>query len=185
MQPRKIYIPAQRLLIGTLTIVVLMLLAACGTNVGTTTGSNSNSTPTTSTSATATSTASATPAPTKTLAMQNCGTVHTMRLLIVPTDVDHVKGVEDCFWQAFQQCHPATMVYAQNSLDTGIIHSFSLKSVNGACLISDGVQHFMAPHPASAATNYTCAGLTQQTDGLHFRACGEAGDVLVPSVGSV
>jgi hypothetical protein len=172
MQPRTIYRPVQHLVMGAVTIFVLMLLAACGTNVGTpsttTTGSNGG----------------VTLAPTPTLATQNCGTVHTMRLLIVPTDTDRAKGVENCFWQAFQQCHPATLVYAQNNLDTGTIHNFSLKNVNGSCTITDGVQNFIAPRPAQKATNVTCTGLTQQTDGLHFHGCGESGDVLVPSVGA-
>lgn len=180
MQMRKIYLPVQHLFFGALIIVALTLLVACGTNGGatTTTTGSGNNTITISSGATTQA-----PAPTKPLATQNCGTVHTMRLLVVPADANLAKGVENCFWQAFQQCHPATLVYAQNNLDTGTIHNFSLKNVNGTCVITDGLQTFIAPRPAQGTTNYTCAGLTQQADGLHFQACGTLGNVLVPLSG--
>lgn len=170
---RNTHLHSQRILASSFAIglvCLLMLLAACGTNGKSTTTTGSSGT---------------TQAPAATQATQrNCGVVHTMHLLIVPADVNHAKGVEDCFWQAFQQCAPATMIYSQNSLDTGTIHNFSIKNVNGKCTITDGVQHFIAPHPARSMTTYTCAGVTQQTEGLRFISCGEAGNVLVPSVGA-
>ena len=186
MQKRNAHVPMQRALLGILMIALLVFLAACGTNggaKGTTTGGNGSVTATgTSTGATPTTGGSGVvPTPTQTLATQKCGTVHSMRLLVVPTDASRVKTVENCFWQAFQGCHPATMIYAQNDLDTGTIHNFTLQSINGKCVISDGVQTFIAPHPASAPQNYTCTGMRQQADGLHFSACGAAGNVFVPS----
>ena len=188
MRQRSAYLPIQHALVDVFTIVLLVFLAACGTNSGATTttaGGGSNAITATGTSASATaSSTGVTATPTRTLATQKCGTVHTMRLLIVPADANLAKGVENCFWQAFQTCHPAVMVFAQNSLDSGTVHNFSLQKSNGTCVITDGVQHFVLPRPASAATNYVCAGLTQQADGLHFQACGEAGNVLVPSVGA-
>src|SRR5260370_32770456 len=102
MHYKGVYLRGERILAGSLTIsliCILLLLAACGYNNGgpiTTTGSGGNTAPT----------VVGTP---KTLATQKCGIVHTMRLLIVPADVGHVKGMEDCFWQAYQQCHPATL----------------------------------------------------------------------------
>ncbi len=186
MRQRSAYVPIQRALLGIFTIVLLVFLAACGTNGGATgTGSPSNGGPTGSASATPTGSSGGVSAtPTQSLATQKCGTVHSMRLAIVPADASRAKDVENCFWQAFQACHPATMVYAQNGVDTGTIHNFSVQSINGKCAITDGVQTFLAPHPASAPTNYTCTGLAQQTDGLHFSACGRVGDVLVPSAGA-
>jgi hypothetical protein len=56
--------------------------------------------------------------------------------------------------------------------------------VNGACVITDDLQHFIAPHPPKAVGSYTCTGLAQQSDGLHFQACGSEGNVLVPSAGT-
>lgn len=181
MPSRKISLPLQRLLLGTLTVVALTLLVACGTNAGTSATTGHGGAVTTNTSTTTVSNTGTTSGAPTGLAVQSCGTVHTMRLLIVPADKDLAKGVENCFWQAFQQCQAATMIYAQNELDTGTIHHFSLQRVNGSCVITDGVQHFIAPRPAQGTTNYVCAGLTQQADGLHFRACGQLGDVLVPS----
>lgn len=174
MRLNKVYLPVQHLLTTALTAMLLTLLVACGTNVSTTTttGSNGGTNQTT------------TQATTQTGTPQQCGTVHTMRLLVVPADMDRVKGIEDCFWQAFQQCRPATLVYAQNNLDTGTIHNFSLQKSNATCTIIDGVQHFIAPHPAQGMTTYICTGLIQQADGLHFRACGTMGDVLVPTGGT-
>lgn len=169
MKHIRTYLRSQRFALEGLTIglvLCLVLLAACGTNAGTTTTTGSSGVTTTTTN---------TP-----LVTVQCGAVHTMRLLVVPADKDRVKGVEDCFWQAYQQCHPATLIYAQNNLDTGTIHNFSLKSENGQCVITDGVQHVIAPHPPQSTTNYTCTGLTRQNDGLHFLSCGEVGNVLVP-----
>src|SRR5215472_7744024 len=65
--------------------------------------------------------------------VQRCGTVHAMRQQVMPNDQKSAKGVEDCFWQAYQQCHPATLVYSQGSIDTVTIHTFSLTSQNGKC----------------------------------------------------
>jgi hypothetical protein len=156
--------PKQRCLgTGLVLLLFLLLLSACGTNAGTTTGSGSGATPT------------ATPL------TQHCGTVHTMRELVVPADQDLAKGVENCFWQAYQQCRPATLVYSQIGVDAGLIHNFSLKSQNGKCMITDALQHIIAPRPPQTAGTYTCASLTQQSDGLHFLACTTEGDVLVPA----
>ena|SRR5258708_916001 len=142
--------------------LLLFLLAACGTQASTITGSNNPV-------ATAT-----------TPSTQPCGTVHTIRLQVVPADQKSVKSVEDCFWQAYQQCYPATLVYSQASVDTAMIHTFSLKSQNGKCAITDALQRVNFPHSPQSVGNYACTGLTQQPTGLHFLACDNEGDVLVP-----
>lgn len=151
---------------AVLSILILtLLLAACGYN-GTSTGSQPP------TSATAT--------PTAPVQVQKCGTLHTMRLLLVPTDQSFAKQDEQCFAQAYQQCHPATLVYSQSSLDTGTIHNFSVKNLNGKCTIQDVVQTYIAPKPAHTTGTYTCSGLAMQSDGLHINSCGAAGDVFMP-----
>lgn len=190
MRQKHFYLPVRRALMGTVAIVMLLFLAACGTQLGAKGSLNSPNangtgvaTGTVTTNGNSTTTATTTPPRTSTA--QNCGAVHTMRLLIVPADIDHVKDVENCFWQAFQQCHPATMIFAQNDLDTGTINTFSLQSVNGSCVISDGVQSFVAPRPPSTAKNYTCAGLTRESDGLHFHSCEAAGTIIVPIANAV
>jgi hypothetical protein len=103
-----------------------------------------------------------------------------MRMLVAPADASNAKKVEDCFWQAYQHCSPATMVYTQGSIDTTTIHTFLLASQNGKCVITDAVQFQMLPRSPQAAKNHVCSGLRQQTDGLHVLACESEGDVLVP-----
>lgn len=174
MKSTRTYLIRRRFLMGSLTIslvFLLTLLAACGTNGSTTTGSGATNPGTT-------------PTATKVPITQNCGVVHTMRLQVVPADTNLAKGAENCFWQAYQQCHPAKLLFAQNDLDTGTIHNFSLKSENGKCVITDALQRFIAPRPPQSAGNYTCVGLAQQSDGLHFQACGSLGNVLVPVAGA-
>ena len=148
------------LLVGL--VCMLFFLTACGTNGSTTTGS-------TGPGATATS-----------LPIKRCGIVHSLRQLVVPTEQKGVKSVEDCFWRAYQQCSPATLIYSQGAVDTATIHTFSLKSQNGKCVITDTLQHVVFPRTPTPGVNTTCAGLTQQSSGLHFLACGNEGDVLVP-----
>lgn len=150
-------------------VLFLALLAACGTNAnGTTTGSGS------------------TPAATSTpLPVQRCGVVHAQRLQIVPADQDLARGAEDCFWQAYQQCHPATLTYSQGNLDTVMLHTFTLTSHTGRCVITDAAQRSVLPRPPQSAGTYTCSGLTRQPDGLHFASCGSEGNVLVPAVGAI
>ena len=152
----------KRGLLVTGLALLLFLLAACGANIGTTTGSNSPA-------------ATATEPP-----IQHCGTVHTLGLRIVPADQTGAKSVVDCFWQAYQQCHPATLVYSQGGVDAATIHTFSLKSQNGKCVITDALQHVIFPHSSKPGANETCTGLSQQTDGLHFLSCSNEGEVLVP-----
>ena len=142
--------------------LLLFFLVACGANVSATSGSSGP-------------VATATPAP-----IQQCGTVHTLGQQVVPADQKSVKGVEDCFWQAYQQCNPATLVYSQGSVDTATVHTFSLKSQNGKCVITDALQHVIFPHAPKAGESDTCTGLAQQTDGLHFLTCKNEGSVLVP-----
>ena len=154
--------------------LLLMLLAACGANAtGTTTPGSGTSTPP----------VSATNTPAKPLATQHCGVVHTLRLQVVPADKSHADGVENCFWQAYQKCNPATLVYSQGNLDTVVLHNFSLKSQNGQCVITDAVQRSVVPRPPQTVGNYTCSNLLRQRDGLSFATCGSEGNVLVPSVG--
>ncbi|GAC1518552.1 MAG: hypothetical protein NVS3B14_20900 [Ktedonobacteraceae bacterium] len=138
-------------------LLAAIILAACGSN--TTTGGQ------------------ATPTPAQTV---NCGKVQSSLAKHSPTDKAAAQQAENCFYQAFQQCRPATLTYTTFGVDAGDIHSFSLKSVNGSCTISDGVQHYIAPNPPGATSTYTCATMTKQTDGLHIQSCGSTGTILIP-----
>ncbi|MGZ3645982.1 MAG: hypothetical protein ACXVCM_19265 [Ktedonobacteraceae bacterium] len=139
-----------------------LVLAACGSNVG---GQGQATTPTTVPSS----------------QVQKCGTVHTLHSQIVSVDENTVKQTENCFWQAFQQCQPATLTYANNELDTGTVNTFILKNTGGKCAVSVGVQQFVAPHPPGKSTIYACSSVKLQSDGLYIFSCGDAGTVFIPS----
>ncbi|MGH2508254.1 MAG: hypothetical protein ACRDHZ_12760 [Ktedonobacteraceae bacterium] len=145
-----------RCVFGLAMVMALLLVAACSTTTGSNTASVSEA--------------------------QQCGTVHTMRSLVVAMDWNMATGVEDCFWQAFQQCSSATLVYTQSDVEASTIHTFSLQSRNNTCKITDSVQHFLAPHPPQSPVSYICAGMQRQANGLHFLSCGVLGLILVPAV---
>jgi len=147
--------------IGLLIALVILtaILAACGSN-NTTPGGQPTSTP---------------PAQ-----VQKCGSVETSPNGLI-TDATKAKQAENCFWQAYQQCHTATLTFTKRGLDAGAIHSFTIASNNGQCSISDAIQTYIAPNPPRPGSTYTCMGLTQQVDGLHFASCGELGDIVVPN----
>jgi hypothetical protein len=110
---------------------------------------------------------------------QECGKVRTApngALL----DAAAAKQATNCFWQAFQQCHTASLIFTSSGADTVTIRTFTIENKRDGCSISDTVQDMMGPNPASAAKTYTCRGLGRQSDGLHFTSCGEDGDVFVP-----
>ena len=147
--------------IGLLIALMILtsLLAACGSN--TTSGGNQ-------------------PNGTTPAQVQKCGSVETSPNGLI-TDATKAKQAENCFWQAYQQCHTATLNFTRRSLDSGAIHAFTTVSNNGQCSISDAVQIYIVPSPPKPGTTYTCTGLTQQADGLHFASCGELGDIMVPN----
>jgi hypothetical protein len=150
---------------SVLVLGLLLFLSACGTNGGTSTGSNGPEVAST---------------PVKQPVTQSCGTVHTLGQHVISADQNLAKSAEDCFWQAYQQCHPATLIYSQASIDTTTLHTFFLKSLNGKCMITDALQHRTLPRSLQPAKNYTCTRLAQQTDGLYFFTCEDEGTVLVP-----
>jgi hypothetical protein len=110
---------------------------------------------------------------------QNCGTVQaSANGLINPAAA---RQAENCFWQAFQTCSPATLAFSKMGVDTVLTHTFTITGNNGKCAISDTVQNGGPDAVPTPPRTYTCAGLTQQADGLHFTSCGADGDILVPA----
>jgi hypothetical protein len=142
-------------------IVVLVVCAACGTNTG---GQGGQSSP-----------VAATPLPT-----QNCGALHGNYAGLLPTDKASAEQDENCFFNAYKQCHPATLTYQVASLDTGSIHHFAVKASNSSCSLSDGLQRYIAPKPPRQTITYPCASASMGAYGLRITACGEAGDVVIP-----
>jgi hypothetical protein len=147
-------------------------LAACGYS-----DSNPGSSPSTQPQAQVThSPTQVTPSQTQ---VQKCGSVQGLGSLEAPVGVSGAEQVENCFWRAFQQCHPATLVFITSSPGMTLTRTFTISNNNGTCSVSDARQQRIASNPPSAAGTYTCAGLTQQPGELLFSACGQDGDVVV------
>lgn len=151
--------------IGLLIALVSTGLAACGNS-----GSNQGNTPSTQPKT------QVTQLPAE---VQQCGIVQGLARLEVPVADNGAQQAENCFWQAFQHCRPASLVFVTTSLDTSLIRTFTIHNNQGACSISDARQQRIVPNQPSAARIYTCTGLLQQ-HGLRFLSCGEDGDVFVP-----
>ena len=109
---------------------------------------------------------------------QKCGTVQTTPRGI-PRDVTKAKQSSDCFWQAYQKCAPASLVYTLTGIDTVKTRTFTVQRNNGYCTVSDAVRFAIVPAPLSTAKTYICTGAAQMPDGLHFSGCGQDGDVVV------
>ena len=168
---------------GLLIAVVIVGLAACGYYQG----SNQGSTPPISTQSQTQTTQTpvqivthpATRVTQPGVRVRKCGTVQGLGRLEAPVGVTSGEQAENCFWQAFQHCQPATLVFITSSPGMAMTRTFTISNNNGTCSIADARQQRIASNPPSPAGTYTCAGLTQQSGGLLFSACGQDGDVVV------
>lgn len=88
---------------------------------------------------------------------------------------------EDCFFQAFQACSPATLSVTMMGVDAGTIHNFAIEKNGAQCRVVDSVVRYVVPRPTPAPVQATCQGLARQNGGLLFKACGDEGDILVPA----
>jgi hypothetical protein len=111
--------------------------------------------------------------------VQKCGIVQGLARLEVPVADNGAQRAENCFWQAYQHCLPATLDFITTSLDTALIRTFTIHNNQGTCSISDARQLRVMPNQLSAVKTFTCTGLVQQ-QGLRFLSCGEDGNVFVP-----
>ncbi len=112
--------------------------------------------------------------------VQQCGFVQGYGALkTVPIDTGRSKQVENCFWQAFQTCRPATLVFITNSLHATFTHTFTIQNSHGNCSILDATKFGSVTNSASPATVYSCAGLKRYPRALYFLACGKDGTIIV------
>lgn len=111
--------------------------------------------------------------------VQNCGIVQGLGSLKVPVADSGAKQVENCFWHAYQHCHPATLIYISGGVDPAFTRTFTIHNETGKCSISDAKQQRIVPKPLSVAETYICAGLIEWPNGLNFYACGKDGDIFV------
>ena len=143
-------------------LLLVFFLAACGSSTTTTGGGQ--------------------PTPTATRPAQtvDCGKIQSRANGIAPSDKAAAQQAVNCFYQAYQKCQPATLMFSSLGLDAGVIHHLAVKNVNGSCAISDGWQHYIAPHPPAGTITYSCASMNMQADGLHIESCGNAGSIVIP-----
>ncbi|MEO8970490.1 MAG: hypothetical protein ABI406_02685 [Ktedonobacteraceae bacterium] len=142
--------------IGVMAILISAALVACGSS-GSSTGSGGSATPTVQ------------------VQTQKCGTIAT-NPRGMPTDVTTAQQSEQCFYQAYQQCHNATLVYTLHGLDTSMVRTFTIENHNNQCTIIDAMQHSIAPQPLSPAKTFQCSSMSLLTDGLHISGCGQDGN---------
>ncbi|HEY5005803.1 MAG TPA: hypothetical protein VII61_21765 [Ktedonobacteraceae bacterium] len=149
-------------LLGTLLAIAIfgILMTGCGTS---TVGATS-STPTV--------------AP-----IQKCGNIGVMRTMVTTNTPGNIQAnvAGNCFWQAFQQCHAASLTVNFGGVDTVTTHTFTLQKNNTNCTISDAVKNRIIPHPAKDTGTYTCSGLVNAANELRFNDCGTLGNIVVPT----
>lgn len=92
-----------------------------------------------------------------------------------------VRSIGDCFWNAYQHCHTATLTVHQMGVDTGTTSMFIVDQQQGQCVLTDTVQSYNANFGGSQSsfTTYTCAALIRRGNDLRFTGCGEVEDMLV------
>ena len=141
------------LTVGIIAIFISAALVACGSS----TGSGGSATPTTQAQT------------------QNCGTIETTPRGM-PMNQTTAQQSENCFFQTYQHCQNATLVYGLHGVDTSVVRTFTIENHNGRCTILDAMQHSIAPAPLSPAKTFQCSTVSMQADGLHITGCGQDGD---------
>lgn len=110
--------------------------------------------------------------------VQNCGRVEVSPQHRVE-DAGLTQQAGACFWQAYQQCRAAILVFQPLGVDAITVHTFSIEKQASGCVVTDSVKHSIVPRPATA-TNYSCAGVMNTNGALRITGCGAEGDVIVP-----
>jgi hypothetical protein len=109
---------------------------------------------------------------------QKCGMVSVLFERVMSSEA---QEAEDCFYKAYLNCAPATLVFRRSFGDAVALHTFTIQSGDASCVIADARQTFISPSPPRPVTNVTCSSLTSTSDGLLFSVCGSDGDILVPA----
>ena len=123
-------------------------------------------------------TPSAAPGATPTVRARPCGII--MLLGPNPPRDPQALQAETCFAQAYQQCSTATLIVRVMGVDTGVLHTLSIENVNGQCTVSDNSLSYNVSLRSEVNRTVQCAGVEQNARGLVIKACGDAGDLVVP-----
>lgn len=94
--------------------------------------------------------------------------------------------VANCFWQAYQQCQPATMHLTFMGVDAGVQHTFALEKQGNACTITDSAQNYNVVVKLKAKPVVsTCTDMAMQSDGLHITGCSNGNTFFIPTASSL
>jgi hypothetical protein len=96
----------------------------------------------------------------------------------------HASAAEQCFLKAFSACEPATLTFTQMGVDTGTVHTFSIKQPKSGCSVADAAQGYSANFGGRRGDvqHYACAGLQAQSNGsILVPSCGDEGDIILPT----
>lgn len=91
---------------------------------------------------------------------------------------------ESCFKRDFDRCQAASITMTEQGVDTARINTFVVEpALVGIipCELTDMATSISALSSWRITRTYTCAGLTQEPDGLHIHACGQLGDITLPA----
>jgi hypothetical protein len=92
----------------------------------------------------------------------------------------NARQVQDCFWEAYQQCRPAILTLIIHVADGVSTHTFKTQK-QGSCVVSDTIQNSIAGLPSSQPETYNCARLEKTQTALHFVNCGDEDIIDIPS----
>lgn len=85
----------------------------------------------------------------------------------------------NCFWQAYTNCKPATIVYSQMGIDTHESNTFTVQSANGSCHLTVTTFAQINVSPPTKHGPIPCTRLVQAGDNLVAQGCGDEGDMTL------
>lgn len=111
---------------------------------------------------------------------QDCGSIN----VTGPTGLQspgQAQQDENCFYQAYQHCTPATLGATFMGVDAGSVDKFATAPAASGCAVKATVTHYIVPSNNTPTPQvYTCASLTQSSNGLTL-TCESLGTITIPS----
>jgi hypothetical protein len=113
--------------------------------------------------------------------VENCGHVQLNNFGPAAPQGGNLQA-EDCFWQAYPHCGPATLGASSFFVDAGETYSYTLQSQGSTCTLTDSHDHHMAPKGTSQIGTFTCQGMLRNPSagGLIVEGCGRDGNIFLP-----
>ena len=115
---------------------------------------------------------------------KQCGNI-TLTLGGTMLNIVNAQHVEKCFWQAYQQCHSASLVLTAYTIDGLTTRTFSTENQKNGCIVSDAQQ--VSIPSKNLVSHYTnkCDRVLNITSGLRvitgadlrFVNCGNDGTI--------